>query len=215
MKKFSFVLGLLSLLACSKEGYPEVYPCKDENCQSFFSIDKDVSPESYQDSNGYWHIKFDGLRYFTIKGELDKLNEDYIINELPLTEVAYDSDYWVWINNLTFKVPVYTLYGLFSDNNYTSPIPIGDLEYTITDMAKNHPPLNIAGYQITTKTCMDCPFTPTLFDTYSKYTYKPRHMFLFLPEMVGDTATVFIEARFGVGKNKEIKDNHQLKIIFE
>lgn len=214
MKKLIFI-GFIFLLACSKGEYFEPYPCKDGNCQSVFKIDNQVSPDSYLDNNGYWHVEFNGIKYFTIEGELDELNKDYITNKSPLVEVAYDTDYWVWINNLTFRVPVYSLFGLFSDQNYNSPIPIDNLEYTITDMAKNHPPLNIAGYQITSNTCMECPYTPTLFDVYSKYTYKPRHMFLFLPEMKGDTINVFIETKFGVGEVREVKNNHHLKVILE
>jgi hypothetical protein len=214
MKKL-ILTGFIFLFACSKGEYPEAYPCKDGYCQSIFGVDNQVNPESYLDNNGFWHVKFNGIKYFTVEGKLDELYEDYIINKIPLVEVAYDTDYWVWINNLTFKVPIYSLFGLFSDQNYNTPIPVGNLQYTIKDMAKNHPPLNIAGYQITPNTCMDCPYTPTLFNTYSKYTYNPRHMFLFLPEMKGDTVNVFIEARFGVGEVREVKENHHLKIILE
>lgn len=209
------LMGFIFLFACGKEEYPEPYPCKDGNCQSVFKIDRELNPEAYLDNNGYWHIKYRELKYFTIEGELDELYEDYIINKVPLVEVAYDTDYWVWINNLTFQIPIYSLFGLFSNENYNTPIPVGNLEYTITDMAKNHPPLNIAGYQITDKMCMDCPYTPTLFDTYSKYTYNPRHMFLFIPEMVGDTVNIFIEARFGEKEKNMVKDNHHLKIVLE
>ena len=99
---------------------------------------------------------------------------DYVINGVPLIETVFDSDYWVWIDGLTFTTPLYNVLGFFSNNNYQSPIPVDNLAYTIKDMASIHPPLNIVGYQINPDQCLDCPGAKSLLGTYSKYTYEPQ-----------------------------------------
>ena len=211
---FRFILVLLFLTSCSKEEI-SLSLCLDGNCEAFYQIDELVSPGVYQDTNGYWHIKYRGLNYFTIKGELDQLKPEYVVNKVPLIETIFDSDYWVWVNNITFTVPLYNVLGFFTNNNFTAPISVGNLSYTINDMAKNHPPLNIVGYQINKNQCMDCPYSPTLVGTYSKYTYKPKQQIFFSRQMVGDTAKVFVKTIFNsdIGDREEVET--EFKIIFE
>ena len=73
LRKLALIVGVASfLLACSKEELPTPYPCLDENCDVEFKIDPLVSPGVYQDANSYWHIKYWGPKYFTIKGKLDE-----------------------------------------------------------------------------------------------------------------------------------------------
>ena len=67
MKKL-LLLSLVSLFwACSPEELSNPYPCIDGTCDTFFEIDPLVSPGRYQDKNGYWHVPYNGLKYFTIK----------------------------------------------------------------------------------------------------------------------------------------------------
>ena len=65
----------------------------------------------------------------------------------------------------------------FTGGGYNNPIPIGNIEYTLDDMAQQHAPLNIAGYQINKNFCWECPYAKTLIGSYSKYNYNPRQMF--------------------------------------
>lgn len=206
--------GLLFLASCTKDDI-NTSPCIDGNCDTFFEIDKQVSPNAYKDSNGYWHIPHEGLNYFTIKGKLDELLPEYVINKVPLVETAFDSDYWVWIDGITFTVPVYSFLGFFSDGNFTQPISVGNLTYTIEDMANNHPPLNIVGYQINKNQCMDCPYSPTLLGTYSKYTYEPKQQIFYSREMVGDTAKVFVRTTFNSDLGDREVVEKEFNIIFE
>ena len=78
-------------------------------------------------------------------------------------------------------------------------------------MAQNHPPLNIAGYQINPHQCLDCPYSETLLGSYSKYTYKPQQQIFFDNQMVGDTTKVFIKTKFP----NDIEVEKEFKIIFE
>ena len=207
MHSFRFlIIGFGFLLAsCSEEDNLNPYPCLDGECNAYFEIDPLVSPGVYQDENGYWHIEHQGYNYFTIQGQLDILHPDYEINGVPLVETIYDSNYWVWIDGLTFTVPLYSLLGYFTSGDWQNPIPVGTLTYTITDMANNFPPLNIVGYS----------FNPNsennTIGTFSKYNYEPRQQIFFDTQMVGDTAKVFVRAVFP----QDIEIDKEFNIIFE
>ena len=215
MKKL-IIFSLVSFFwACSPEELPSPYPCINGDCEAEFTINPLSQPNAYQDMNGYWHIQHMGINYFTIDGELDRLHDDYVINGVPLVEVGYDSDYWVWIENLQFTVPLYSFLGYFTGGGYENPIPVGNLEYTLNDMAANHPPLNIVGYQINKNQCMDCPYSQTLLGTYSKYTYSPKQNIFFDDEMVGDTAKVFMKATWNSDIGERVVKEYNMNIIFE
>ena len=211
MKKIIYILLVSFFWACSPEDVTSPYPCLDGDCETFFEIDHLVSPGVYQDNNGYWHITHNDIQYFTIKGNTSELHPDYIVNGVPLIETIFDSDYWVWIDGLTFTVPLYSVLGFFTSGDYTNPIPVGNLTYTIEDMAINFPPLNIVGYSINPDTCLECPYFETLIGTRSKYNTHPKQQIFFDNQMVGDTAKVFVKTIF----NSNIEIEKQFNIIFE
>ena len=205
MRKFVLISLISFLWACSPEELINNYPCIGGDCNVEFAIDSLVSPGVYQDSNDYWHISHQGIQYFTLKGNTSELHPDYVVNGIPLIETIFDSDYWVWIDGITFTVPLYSVLGYFTGNDFTNPIPIGNLTYTIEDMANNFPPLNIAGYSYNTNSDIQS------LGTYSKYNYEPQQQIFFDNQMVGDTAKVFIKTIFP--NNIEIEK--EFKIIFE
>jgi hypothetical protein len=205
MRKFVLISLISFLWACSPEELINNYPCIGGDCNVEFAIDPLVSPGVYQDSNDYWHISHQGIQYFTLKGNTSELHPDYVVNGIPLIETIFDSDYWVWIDGITFTVPLYSVLGYFTGNDFTNPIPIGNLTYTIEDMANNFPPLNIAGYSYNTNSDIQS------LGTYSKYNYEPQQQIFFDNQMVGDTAKVFIKTIFP--NNIEIEK--EFKIIFE
>ena len=205
MKKLIYITLISFFWACSPEELISPYPCLSGDCDAYFEIDSLVSPGVYQDGNGYFHIEHQGYNYFTIQGQLDELHPDYVVNGVPLVETVYDSNYWVWINSITFTVPLYSILGYFTGGGYLNPIPVGNLTYTIEDMAQNYPPLNIAGYSYNPNSNFED------LGTYSKYNYTPRQQIFFDNEMVGDTATVFVKAIF----NNDIEIEKEFKIIFE
>ena len=55
-----------------------------------------------------------------LDGKLSELHPEFEINGEPLVETGYDSDYWVWIHNLQFTVPLYSFLGYFTSGNFTS-----------------------------------------------------------------------------------------------
>ena len=210
MNKYIYIFLLLIFFSCSSEEETSIcYP--QEQCSAQFWIDPLVSPGVYEDENGYWHIEHQGYNYFTIKGQLSEA-ELAEVNGVPLVETIFDSNYWVWINGITFTVPLYSVLGYFTGGGYNNPIPVGNLTYTIEEMAQTHPPLNIVGYQINPNQCLDCPYSPTLIGTRSKYNYTPQQQIFFDNQMKGDTAKILIEARFGEMSDEIIET--EFNIIF-
>jgi hypothetical protein len=215
MKKLVYITLISFLWACSPEELIKPYPCNNGDCGVIFEIDPLVSPGVYQDVNGYWHIEYYGLNYFTIKGQLDELHPDYVINGVPLVETVFDSDYWIAINSIKFTIPIYSVLSWFTGGGYNNPIPVGDITYTLDGLAQNHPPLNIAGYQIQKNFCWECPYAETLLGTYSKYTYTPKQQIFLDNEMVGDTLKIMTKTIFNndIGL-REIVEN-EFNIIVE
>ena len=216
MRKLIYITLISFLWACSPEELIKPYPCVDGDCNSFFQIDPQVSPGVYQDENGYWNIEYYGPKYFTIMGQLDELDEYYEVNGVPLVEVAYDSDYWIAFDSISFQVPIYSVLSWFSNGDWNNLIPIGNQTYTLTDIARIQPPLNIAGYQIQKNFCWECPYAPTLLGTYSKYNYNPRQQFYLNNTMVGDTLKVMTKVMFASEYlDERIIQEHEFNIIVE
>jgi len=215
MKKLFVLFSIFILVSC--ESTPQKpYPCLNGDCDAQFFIDTIVSPGSYFDStDGYWRVKYSGLTYFTVQGQLDELDPYYVINKVPLVETQYDSDYWVIFDTLQWSSPMYSVLSWFSDASYTQPIPIGNLTYSLEDVANLHPPFNIAGYQIPKYFCWDCPYAETILGTYSKYDYYPRQQIFIDDEMVGDTANIFIKVLFNNDSGWRETREYQIPVIFE
>ncbi|MDB4300323.1 hypothetical protein N9923_00970 [bacterium] len=214
MRKLIYILVISFFWACSPEELIKPYPCIDGSCGVIFKIDTLVSPNTYQDANGYWHVEYYGLNYFTIKGELDLLDPEYVINGVPLIETSFDSDYWIAIDSIRFTLPIYSVLSWFTNGDYNNPINVGDITYTLNDLSQNHPPLNIVGYQIQKNFCWECPYAETLLGTYSKYNYNPKQQIFLDNEMVGDTLKVMTKTIFNndVGFSEIIENEFNIII---
>jgi len=209
----ALVLGV-GLISCEKSiTYP--YPCLDGTCNTEFAIDTISNVGAYLGADGYWRVKYQGLRYFTIRGVVSELDPHYVINGVPLIETNYDSDYWIVFDSIQFDTPMYSYLGWFNDQTLNTPIPIGNYTYTKRQLNAVGSLFNLAGYEITKHTCLDCPYSPTLFGTHSKYNYHPTQNIFLDDEMIGDTASIFIQVLFnsdtGWNETREV----EMKIIFE
>jgi hypothetical protein len=215
MKKLiPLILSVLVIISCQKENvYP--YPCLDGECKSTFYIDTFSSPSAKLHADGYWRVKYVGLHYFTIRGEVAELNPHYVINNVPLIETRYDSDYWIVFDTLKFKTPMYSYLGWYSDKGLNTPVPIGDTSYSITQLSKMTSFYNLAGYQITKYMCLTCAYSPTLLGSYSKYNYIPTQNFFLDKSMIGDTASIFINVLFNSDAGKSELREKEMKVIFE
>ena len=210
---FALLTAAFIFSSCEKQDL-RPYPCPDGNCNFTFFIDTNVTP-SFTDANGYTHVKHVGLSYFTIQGYLEQLNPYYVVNGVPLIETQYDSDYWVIFDTIQWKIPTYSYMGWFTDRQFQVPFPIANRTYTLTEVASVMPPLNIVGYAIQKNMCMDCPYTPTLLGTYSKYNYTPRQQIFFDNEMIGDTAQIFVRVLFNNDSGSRVTKDTTFNVIFE
>jgi len=213
MKNFIYsILFLLLLTSCSVETSSSQV-CQDGSCNAEFWVDTNVSPGSYKDTQGVWHIEYSGLKYFTLKGSVDQVMPDYIVNGVPLVETGYDSNFFFTTENVQWTFPVYSFLGLFSNNTLTTAIPYGTRTKTIPQIQADGINItNLVGYQITKVTTFDKPYSPDLLSTYSKYNFTPQQQMVYLPSFVGKTADIYVKVAWGEGVEKR---EYKIKVIFE
>jgi hypothetical protein len=215
MKFTSLILILLFLFSCS-ENITKQEVCLNGNCQADFWIDTQGHPGTYLDNNEVWHIKHAGLNYFTIKGNLSPLDPHYVINNVPLVETSFDSNFFYIPGNVIWTYPVYSYQGLWNSSQMNTPIPIGTQTYTFPALVNANIATinNLAGYSIQPHTdwYANQSVLQSYFATYSKYTYNPQQSMVFFPDFIGKTATIYIEVGFGEGESVVKKE---LKIVFE
>jgi len=191
----ALVFYLLMLFSsCTKQETIHQDLC-DGNCGTSYEVIYKGQPIQ-QNPNGFYEIQWDGLDYFQIKGDLTPLNDQYVINDVPLIQANFDSDYWIVVDSIRFQTPMFSYLGWFNNNTLNTPIPFGNYTYTMIDLISLHPPLNIVGYQIPKHFCWDCPYASTIVGTHSKYNYNPTQNIILDNEMVGDTLNIFIETIF-------------------
>lgn len=214
MKYRLLVLALAIFTSCAKEEILEDV-CITGDCDSTFFIDPLVQPDSYQDENGYYHIEYWGPNYFTIKGELDQLDDNKTVNGVPLTETVFDSNYWIWIEDLRFEVPLYSPFASFADDQFFVPIPVATMMLKMCNLYQDGTVYNIAGYTYNDRVCGDCHPEGYSMGTYSKNTYKPQQQFYLDQKMVGDTISIYVKTKFNydLGNSEEV--SKEFKIIVD
>ncbi len=131
-------------------------------------------------------------------------------------EVGYDSNYFYIPNNVTWTYPVYSYLGLFINNNLQTAIPIGYFNYTLPQIVNDTSVSNIAGYEINRYFNFNHVAAKTMLQTYSKYTYTPTQQMVFFPDMIGDTAQIYIRVLWNSDFGGEsIERIYQLNVKFE
>jgi len=202
----------LALFSCTKEELSPT-PCYGDCETSYEVIYKNqlITPNG----DGYYEVEWDEIDYFQVSGYLTPLNDEYVLNGIPLIEARFDSDYWVALDSLTFQTPMYSYLGWFNDNTLNDPVSIGNYTITLIDLIDLHPPLNVVGYQIPRYFDVDHPAAYTLLGTSSKYNYQPTQNIFLDNEMIGDTVNIFIETQFNTdfGKTETIEDEINVIIL--
>lgn len=215
MRIVPFLISLFFFYSCSEETLKSKV-CLNGDCQADFWIDLQGHPGTYKDTYGVWHIKHEGLNYFTVKGNLSPLDPHYVINNVPLVETSFDSNFFYIPGNVIWTYPVYSYQGLWNSNQMNTPIPIGTQTYTFPALVNANIAVvnNLAGYSIQPHLNWygNQSVLQSYFATYSKYTYTPQQSMVFFRDFIGKEATIYIEVGFGEGESVEKKE---LKIIFE
>ena len=210
MNNLKIILISLVLFSCTKENVKPL-PCNGDCGTDYAVLYKNelIAPNS----DGYYEVEWDGLNYFQIKGDLTELNEEYVINGIPLIEANFDSDYWILFDTLQFQTPMYSYLGWFNDQAMNNPISFGNYTYTLNDLIDLHPPTNAVGYQIPKHFCYECPYAPTVVGVHSKYNYNPTCNVILDNEMIGDTINIFIETTFNSDLGPRELKSDSLKVI--
>jgi hypothetical protein len=130
-KTILLFLGLILVLifapSCTKQETIHQSVCNG-NCDATHIVVY-KNQEIFPNINGHYEIEWDGLNYFQIKGLLTPLNDQYVINGIPLVETKYDSDYWVVFDSLQFQTPMFSYLGWFNNQGLNTPITIGPYVY--------------------------------------------------------------------------------------
>ena len=83
----AYLLFFLLFTSCTEYETIHQSPC-DGTCDTQYSIVYENQVIS-QNSSGYFEIPFNGLNYFQVVGTLTELNEQYIVNGVPLIQAKF------------------------------------------------------------------------------------------------------------------------------
>ena len=91
-----FALGA-SMCSCTKDpiGFD---PCVGGDCYVNAYPDPVSQPNAYQDDNGYWHLQYEGSKYFSLVMKYSLTKEMGADNQ-PQIETTYDTDTWLIAKN--------------------------------------------------------------------------------------------------------------------
>lgn len=160
---------------------------------------------NYQkDDNGIYHVPLDWtgeyLPYFFVDVEAEAVEPIYMYNNESSIEARFDSNTsWVVGDSLVISIPYYTPFG-----NYTSsglPLPAGWTDVTLSQYEGEV--INIAQP------------TGIRFSKKNGILKSRRYLGPFIPEMIGDTITVYMRVHWDGGDNSTVKDHYLEKFIVE
>lgn len=216
MKKLKLLpfLGLLLVgISCTSDKL-ERDICAGGDCNVEFWVEPLGHPGTYKDVDGVWHIKHAGLDYFTVKGKVNEIDPNSVINGIPLVSTGFDSNFFYILGNVTWTYPTYSFLGLWSSNQMNTPIPYGTGTFTFPQLIQQTTIQNLAGYEIQHNPNVNIhhPAYKTYFATYSRYTYNPQQQMVFFDDFEGKKAVIYIEVTLGENKKKV---NKELIVVFE
>lgn len=214
MNKLYIISALFFLASCSKEELTPEGVCITGDCQAEWVIDTQNQPNAYKDEMNYWHVEASN-KYFTIKGELDLIYEEYIVNDVPLVETTFDSDKWIWIEGWVFSIPLYNPFREYFDPQFNRPIVIGSSEIKFCNMIQDGQVYNLAGYTFNDKFCGDCPYSGRVMGTYSSNTLNPQQSINIDNRVKGDTIEFYMKTKFNydLGDSEEVY--RSIRVIVE
>lgn len=197
VKKYACALALL--LAAASCTLDPLYP---DTCPG--GCDATIRFYSQQDANGYYHVQLDWTReylpYFFVDIEASKTDSQYWYNNEPVASVRFDSDTtWVIGDSLVIRQYYYTPFGNVTAQGV--PLPAGYTDVTLSQYRGME--VNIA--------------QPTQLNLYNKqgnFTTR-RYLGPFIPQMIGDTITIYMKAFWDAGDNSYVKDDFIEKFIVE
>ena len=166
-------------------------------------------PDAYQDSNGYWHIKYYGASYFNIKAVYSPLKNRYMIGGVPTIYAYWDTSYWYRIaGEVLMWASSYTPFGDFT-NNWTYAIANNTYQISIRNISEINEIMNLAGHFMRNGVMSN---QTSSFVSSKYFTKKVLNLF---PEMVGDTITIWNESYFAYDSDQMEEILSEIKVIVE
>ena len=181
-----------------KPRYKIFPPACPNGCDTEVWVDNLAQPNAYEDENGYTHIEFRGPSYFTAKMQVSDVDPEYRINNIPLVQVEWDSDYWMILENLQLAVSYYRPFGMWTQG-FSQPLAYLNTVITLADAVGLYGMTNAVGYSIDDNTCLDCPYTENLYGIRTQVnenTLTTQKSVILNQDMVGDTLTIYTKATF-------------------
>ena len=221
MKKFLeivlFILvliGILSLGSCEKQEIP-YYPCIDGDCGLVAIPDPVSQPNAWLDSNNYWHLNYEGSKYFALVLKYDmtkKLNgggQPYITTEYSTdTWLINLGEYKLWSSRYNPLGSDYTQNFQMALANEVVEVSIPSSE--ITEM------MNMSGQYYRECFSSGCGLGPEP-KVRANVGHRSKAIFTYFPEQaqVHDTITVQLKTWFGSSEMfyEDIIVKNEIKII--
>ena len=186
----------LFTISCTPE------PIAPDTCPG--GCDAVINFYSQPDANGYYHIPLDWtgeyLPYFYVDVNATKTDPYWWYNNDPVATARFDSDTsWIIGDTLVVQQAYYTPFGNTTQQGV--PLPAGYNDVTLTQYAGIE--VNIAQQ------------APVYFDVKNGRFTTRRYLGPFIPEMIGDTITVYMKVNWDAGDHSIIRSDFSEKFIIE
>lgn len=187
----------LLIYSCTPEPFlPST--CMSGDCNAYIEFYKQ------KDANGYYHIELDWtgeyLPYFFVDVYADKTDDYYRYNDMSVVTARFDSDTsWIIGDTLVIRQSYYNPFGNTTQQGV--PLPAGYTEVSLPQYIGTE--VNIAQK------------SPIYFHENNQGFSTRRYLGPFIPQMIGDTITVYMKVNWDAGMQSVIKSDYLEKFIIE
>lgn len=203
------LIGLIFAAASCTKDTDYVTACVTGDCELTMQIDKLSQPDSYVDENGYYHIKFFGHKYFSVKTTYSQLKSNYIIGNIPLIESQWDTNMWyTLVDGIVMWTSRYSPFGEFTAN-FSFSIPTSTNPIVIPSVSDLNELQNASGQY------MRNGVKGPVISTSPNVDFVGKQNFFFLPEMIGDTLVIENRTEFAYGSEASEAVKKTIKVILE
>lgn len=202
-------IGLLTICSCQAEDDPlGSGACLLGDCKTVLEIDLSSQPDAYLDENGYWHIKYYGVPYFSVKARFSPLKNRHVRSTIPMIKSTWDSSVWYIPGEISLWSSSYSPFGDFT-NNFSYAIANNTYQIVIPRLDEINEIMNISGRYM--RNGIMGPRT----STHSTPTYYTKQPMMLSRDMVGDTIQVWNESYFAYDSSQMEEILTTIDIIIE